>query len=89
MRTNAIDSLAWRSLCEYQNLMNILIKLNDNDFQEHSEEVMNYTTKLYELDEAKTIRTYHMEMMKKLIERINLCIDEIKTFKINVVKLGD
>ncbi len=36
--------------------------------------MMNYTTKLYELDEAKTIRTYHMEMMKKLIERINLCI---------------
>tara|TARA_R110002050_G_scaffold198264_1_gene333050 strand:- start:310 stop:576 length:267 start_codon:yes stop_codon:yes gene_type:complete len=88
MRTNAIDSLAWRCLTEFKNLTDILVKLDADEYEGHGEEVIDHITNLYELNDAKSIRNFHFEEIKNLKKRIEDRIDEIKKVQLNVVELG-
>ena len=87
MRTNAIDALAWRSLVEYKNLLDVLIKLDGDDFDGHDQDLTDHTARLYNLPDAKSIREYQRPKINDIKERINVRIEEIKKNNISVVEL--
>lgn len=72
MRTNVVDSCAWRCLTEYMRLLNI-VKMYDED-TDRSLELNNYISKLEECEKLTDMRKIHNDEIKKLNEEISVFI---------------
>ncbi len=75
MRTNAIDSTAFRCLAEYSNLVKIYSKIYDKDYNYHIEE---YLQELISFDTLKQVREKHTERTKYINGRIDKYIEKQK-----------
>jgi len=75
MRTNAIDSTAFRCLAEYSNLVKIYSKIYDKDYNYHIEE---YLEELISFDTLKQVREKHTERTKYINDRIDKYIEKQK-----------
>ena len=90
MRTNSIDATAFRCLAEYKTLVDICIKLYDDDDLERPsvKAVDNYLDELMGVDTAKEVRDLHKDKLNFIIKKINAVIDltyETQPKKENVV----
>tara|TARA_R100000935_G_C2796876_1_gene148563 strand:+ start:8 stop:289 length:282 start_codon:yes stop_codon:yes gene_type:complete len=75
MRTNALDSTAFRCLQEYKTLNDIYEKLFKRDFDYH---VKEYLEELIECDTLKQIREKHEARVKFIKDKVDAYIEKQK-----------
>jgi len=73
MRTNVIDSLAFRCLTEYKRIVDIYVKLKEIKLDYL---YVEYIKELDELETAKEIRKHHRDSIEQMLENINDLIDK-------------
>tara|TARA_R110002020_G_scaffold327709_1_gene543658 strand:- start:343 stop:612 length:270 start_codon:yes stop_codon:yes gene_type:complete len=81
MRTNAIDSIAYRTHQQYRYLVLLLDELEDDSVDTHADLIDNHFEEVNSLTTASQIREFHIREIEKIKELINTAIGLLKNNK--------